>query len=273
MRLTLHHVPARQGQRWLVQGWQVFRRAPLALSALVATYLVAWLVMGLLGLLGAVLMLASLPLLSLVYMIATHQLLQNRPVAFAVWTLPFRVSRARTQSQLHIAFLYVLCTVALMALAGWVDGGQLDALQDALAQAGQSKEAAQAAEEALQTALGSGEFLAGMLLRLGGAVLISIPFWHAPALVHWGGHGALKSLFSSCVGIWANRSAFVINGLLWVVVLVGLSMALGGLMALLQSAAVAQLLLMPMLLLVSAVFYCGLYFTFVDCFRFAAEPT
>ena len=45
--------------------------------------------------------------------------------------------------------------------------------------------------------------------------LLSVPFWHAPALVHWGGQGVAQALFSSTLALWRNKAAFALNGLLW----------------------------------------------------------
>lgn len=271
MRLLLHKVPARHGLQWIRQGWQVFRQAPLPLAALLASYLLAWLLMSLLGLIGAVLMLASLPLLSLVHMIATHQVLQKRPVHFAVWAQPFKLTRQRLHAQLQLGLLYVICTAALMLLAHALDGGALERVQEAMAAAGADQDAAKAAEAVLQAEMAKPEFLGALLLRLIGAALISVPFWHAPALVHWGGHGPLKALFSSCLGLWNNRGAFALNGLAWVGILLGGSLLLSVVFGLLGTPALATAAAFPLVLLCSTVFYCGLYFTFVDCFRFAAE--
>lgn len=271
MRLLLQNVPARHGLLWIRQGWQVFRSAPLPLAALLSSYLLACLLMSLLGLFGAVLMLASLPLLSLVHMIATHQVLQKRPLGFAVWTQPLKLTRHRLHAQLQLGLLYVICTAALMLLAHAVDGGALERLQESMAGAGRDEEGARAAEAALNAALADPGFLWGLLLRLSGATLISVPFWHAPALVHWGGHGALKALFSSCLGLWTNRAAFLVNGLAWLALLLAATMLLSLLLGLLGTPTLATVVVVPLALLVSTIFYCGLYFTFVDCFRFAAE--
>ncbi len=271
MRLLLHKVPARQGLQWLRQGWQVFRRAPLPLAALLASYLLASLLMSLLGLFGAVLMLGSLPLLSLVHMIATHQLLQQRPLSFAIWAQPFKLTRPRLHAQLQLGLLYVIATAGLMLLAHAVDGGALTRLQEAMAEAGQDEAGAKAAEEAFATAMASPGFLWGLLLRVAGAALISVPFWHAPALVHWGGHGALKALFSSCLGVWTNRAAFLVNGLAWFGLTMFGSLLLSLVFGLLGVPAMATAAVFPLLLLAITIFYCSLYFIFVDCFRFAAD--
>jgi hypothetical protein len=273
MRLLLHKIPARHGTQWIRQGWQVFRQAPLPLAALLCAYLIAWLLMSLLGMLGAVLMLGSLPLLSLVHMIATHQVLQKRAIGFAIWAQPFKLTRQRLHAQLQLGLLYVICTSALMLLAHALDGGALERVQLAMAKAGADEDATRAAEAVLNAELANPAFLWALLLRLGGAALISVPFWHAPALVHWGGHGALKALFSSCLGLWTNRAAFLLNGLAWLAILLGGSLLLSLVFGLLGTPALATATVFPLVLLCSTVFYCGLYFTFVDCFRFAAEES
>jgi hypothetical protein len=44
--------------------------------------------------------------------------------------------------------------------------------------------------------------------------LLSVPYWHAPALVHWGGQGVAQALFSSTLAL-AQQGAFAFNMLLW----------------------------------------------------------
>ena len=42
-----------------------------------------------------------------------------------------------------------------------------------------------------------------------------MPFWHAPALVYWGGQTVGKSLFFSTVACWRNKGAFAVYALDW----------------------------------------------------------
>ena len=55
----------------------------------------------------------------------------------------------------------------------------------------------------------------GLILRLLFAGALSIPFWHAPALVHWGRQNWAKSLFFSSVALWRNKGAFGLYGAAW----------------------------------------------------------
>jgi hypothetical protein len=108
--------------------------------------------------------------------------------------------------------------------------------------------------------------LLGLMVRFGLAALLSIPFWHAPALVYWEGHSCAKALFSSTLACWRNRGAFVIYGLVWLGlmivfgVLVSLILALFGVPQWLMNAS------LPMALIMATVYYASLYFTFADCF-------
>ena len=96
--------------------------------------------------------------------------------------------------------------------------------------------------------------------------LLSVVFWHAPALVHWGGQGVAQALFSSTVAVWRSKGAFFVYGLTWlaIVMVFGASVAL--VFGLLGARAVGSFLALPAGLLFSTVFYVSLIFTFHDSF-------
>jgi len=96
--------------------------------------------------------------------------------------------------------------------------------------------------------------------------LISVPFWHAPALVHWGGQGVAQALFSSTIGAvaqtaaplpstpWGFAGAVLAVALLLAPIVGLLGPQLGTLVSVLST------------IVLSTVFYSSLYFSFVDCF-------
>ena len=73
--------------------------------------------------------LAALPLVSLAFMLSTHQLLQKKMPGWQVWAQPFKLTRERSHAQLRIGLLYVICTVCVISLGNWIDGGRFEALQ------------------------------------------------------------------------------------------------------------------------------------------------
>lgn len=269
MKLHLHHVPPRQGVTWLHQGWRVFRYAPLALTALLASYMVGSLLLGLLGWPGALLAFGTAPLLTLVFMLATHHLVQKRPVSLALWAQPFRLNPQRTRVQLQLALAFALLMgLALMAIEPF-DAEVRERLATAMQawQEASTEATREAAQLRVAEVFADPTLVQGWLLRLGVLALLAVPFWHAPALVHWGGQGAAQALFASCLGLWHNRGAYLMNGLAWIGVLFAASTLLG-LLALLAPP-LMMVLLTPFSLLMGAVFYTGLYFGFADTFRFA----
>lgn len=257
--LTLRRVPPRSGVQWLKEGAGVFFRRPLALTGLFAMFLFFALVAMLLPLVGPVLLLGALPLVSLAFMLATQAILGDRFPMPGIAVAPLRSDRPRRLALLQLGFAYALASFLIMAISDAADGGKFAALQDAMSRGREGS-------ETVGALLGDGQLAFGLSVRLGLAVLLAVPFWHAPALVHWGGQGVLQSLFSSTVAVWRNRGAFLMYGVAWGLTLAGFAVA-GNLLALLLGAPqIISLVMMPAALMMSTVFYASLYFTFVDCF-------
>ena len=113
----------------------------------------------------------------------------------------------------------------------------------------------------------------GTVVAIVGATLLSVPFWHAPALVHWGGQGVGQALFSSTLAVWRAKGAFLVYALSWfaVIALFGFVTAVG--MGLLGVPQMAGVLALPAGLVFSTVFYVSLIFSFNDSFGQAQTQT
>ena len=263
--MNLPTLPARHGTLWVRQGFQAFARQPLAFGGMFAAFMFTVFVTTLLPLIGSVLLLAALPLVSLGFMIATRDAIEGRvPLPSAYWR-PLRGDARRRMALLQLCLLYALATFAIMWLADLFDGGALDALL--LALSGAEK----VTPEVVSQRVADPNLRNGLLLRFGLAGLLSVPFWHAPALVHWHGHGAAKSLFASSIAVWRNKAAFTLYGLAWIGVVLGFTIVASLLFGLIGQPQWIALAAMPASLVFSTVFYVSLYFTFVDCFA-AAPP-
>jgi len=262
MLLHLQTVPARNGVLWIRHGFKVFRRKPLALSGLFAVFLFIAFALLLVPGAGVVLLLMSLPLLSLGFMLATHLVLQKQTPTAAVFIAPLKLTAQRRNTQLLLCAVYALATFAISLLSEWVDGGRFEALQALLASGAPADQVAAAAAEP--------QLFWGAVCRLGLAAALSVPFWHAPALVHWGGQGVMQALFSSTLGVWRNRGAFAVNALMWAALAMGVGLVCSVLALMLGSPQLLPLVAMPVGLLLSTVFYASLYFSFIDCFLFGA---
>ena len=98
---------------------------------------------------------------------------------------------------------------------------------------------------------------------------MSLAFWPAPALVHWHQVPPLKSLFFSAVAVLRNARAFLVYGLLWMGLSMGVGLALMLVLSLAQAntdIGVATAALFPLSLIIAAMFFTSLWFTFRDSF-------
>lgn len=259
MPLLLKTVPASRGARWVGDAFRLFGRRPLAFTMLFMLFLLAAFVVAQVPLLGGLVQMMSLPLLSLGFMVAAQSALLDGPVRPMQFVEPLRSDPARRRSLLLLCVIYGVSALLILLLADAVSNHAWDRLQQLMAKG-------EAAHKEIDALLSEpGVATGALLLAVFGSVL-SVPFWHAPALVHWGGQGVAQSLFSSTLAVWRNKGAFFAYFVAWtgVVLLFGVATAL--LLGLLGAPQLAGLFGVPAGLVFSAVFYVSVLFTFNDCF-------
>jgi hypothetical protein len=258
--MKLLTVPAGRGVLWVRSGFRVFFSKPLAFSALFAAFLFGALILLLVPLVGALLMLAALPLVSQGFMLATKSALAGQSPMISVFIEPLRGRRPQAIVMVKIGLIYAAASLFIMWLSDWVDGGTFNALQEAMT----SKTAD---TERLDALLADPRLSTGMLLRLTLASCLALPFWHAPALIHWAGQGPAQALFSSTVACWRNKGAFAVYALTWSVLIVLFGVLVNSVFILLGASKLVPVAAMAGGLMFSTVFYVSLYFTFSDCFE------
>jgi hypothetical protein len=236
----------------------LFFKRPMAFVGLFGGCLFGALLLNVLPFIGPLAVLAALPLGSLAFMIATRSVLEGRAPLPGTLAETLGGPRRRRIALLQLGVVYAVATVAIMFLADAVDEGALETLLRTLGD--------KATPDSVAEALADPKLELGMLVRLGLAGLLSVPFWHAPALVHWGEQGAAKALFSSTVACWRNRAAFAAYGLAWVAVILLFAVFVNVVVALVGQVQLVALVTLPASLIFSTVFYVSLYFTFADCF-------
>lgn len=257
--MKLQLVSPSRGALWVRQGFAIFLRHPVGFAGLFAAYLFFVFALTLLPFIGPLLLLALLPLGSLGFMVATRHALEGQFPLPRAFIEPLRTGRPRLLSLIKLGLVYAAATWLILFVSDLIDGGALDALIEAQA-AGDTPQdvmAARLADPRLET---------GVLLRFALLGLLSVPFWHAPALVHWDGQTAGKSLFFSTVACWRNKGAFVVYSLVWLAVLLAFALVANLVFGALGRPQLVPFIAMPASLLFSTVFYASLYFTFNDCF-------
>ena len=267
MALRLLPVAPRQGWAWIRQALALWWRRPLAFVGMFTFFLMTvLLLMALVPVVGGALGMALLPMLSLGFMIASRSALQGGPVHALQLIEGLRHRQAaQRRAQWTLCGLYALGTMGVITLADAVDGGMFEELQRLMAQTSDAKTSAR-----IETIVAAPELLQGMLVRFGLAGLLAVPFWHAPALVHWGGQGVVQALFTSTLALWRTRGAFSVYLLGWAGLMLAVALAVALIAMATGARQVLGVLTMPIGLVFSAAFYVSLWFSFTDTF---GEPT
>ena len=259
--MKLQVVPAGQGVTWVRRAFQVFGRQPLGFASLFAACLFVFLVLGIVPGIGTAILLVLPPIGSLLFMIASKRVSEGQtPMPGAIVEL-FGAGRRKLLGLLALGIAYAVSTFVVFWIAGVLDGGALEAFFESLPDS-------KSTPESMGTRMIDPMLQFGLLLRLTFAAALSIPFWHAPALVHWGDQPWAKSLFFSTVAVWRNKAAFAIYGLAWLVLWLALLLLVSVGVGLLGPQRFT-LIATPLTLIFSTIFYASLWFTFADCF---AEP-
>lgn len=251
--MKLHIVPARTGLLWVKLGIQTFWRQPLAMSGLFFMFLAMLSVVTALPIIGVALALVVLPAATLGLMAGTEQASQGKFPMPSILISGFRTDAQRTRAMLVLGALYAVGFLSLMGLSALMDGGQFASLYLI---GGKVTE-----ELVMQSSFQAAMWFAMLLY-----VPLSLLFWHAPALVHWHGMPPLKSLFFSAMAGYKNWGAFAVFGAAWMGLLMLAAITVSLIASLLGNPALAAMLMLPVALLIMAMFFSSLYFTFRDSF-------
>lgn len=251
MRLNI--VPARTGLTWFTLGVQTFFKQPLALSGLFFLFMAVMSLLTLVPVLGNVLALALLPGATLGLMAATEEATKGKFPLPTVLLSAFRVGRQQLRAMLILGLLYAVGFLLVLGISATVDGGKFAHLY--LMGDGLTEET-----------VGGDDFKAAVLLAMGLYMPLSLLFWHAPALVHWHGVAPVKSLFFSMVACLRNFWAFTVYSLVWLVAFLGMGMLVAIVAILLGNPEAVSGIMFPLALLMAAMFFTSIYFTFRDCF-------
>jgi hypothetical protein len=266
MALMLKTVEAARGPRWIGDAFRLFAKRPFAFTSLFAVYLFAAMLIAQVPILGSVAQMVSLPLLSLGFMVAGQSALLDGPVHPRHFVEALRGDPVRRRALLTLCLVYGVLAIGILLLADSVSGHAWDRLQRLLAKGG---DGVQVEVDALLSESG---VALGALLAVVLGTLLSMPFWHAPALVHWGGQGVRQALFSSTVALWRSKGAFFAYMMAWVGVLLLFGLISAVVFGMIGAPQLTGLIGVPAGLVFSTVFYISVLFTFTDSFGGSPSP-
>jgi len=251
--VKLHISSAGAGLHWIRRGARTFWRQPLGLAGVFVLFMAGVSLLTWLPVLGLPLAMVALPGLTLGLMAATREADEGRFPGPMILLTAFRRGPAQTRSMALLGACYAIGFLTAVGLSWLADGGGFARVY----LGGTLPDAQAASAPGFQLAL-----LVFLLIHLP----VSLMFWHAPALVHWHGMPALKSVFFSMVACLRNLRALLLFGLGWMLVMLLALMAVA-LLAALPGLGWLGNLFLPVMLVLAAMFFCSLYFTYRDTFR------
>ena len=251
--MKLNVVEARTGSKWVRQGIRVFWKQPIAMSGLFFLFMAIMSLSALLPIVGSFIALTLLPAATLGLMAASREVDLGKFPMPTILAIAFRASKERKRDMAILGLLYALGFVGVMGISALMDGGGFAKLY----LVGGKLDAETIMDPNFQNA---------MWLSLLLYMPLSMVFWHAPALVHWHGVPALKSLFFSTVACLRNWRAFLVFGLMWGVVFMSTALILSLVSGLMGDGELVSMTLLPAMLMLAAMFFCSVYFSFRDCF-------
>lgn len=249
--MRLNPVPARTGMAWVQLGVRTFLRQPLAMGGLFFMFMAVVSLLSAVPLVGPALALMLVPAATLGLMAASREADAGRFPMPLTLVAAFRQGPQRSQAMVVLGGAYAGTLLLLMLLAALLGGS-----------AGADMTDGEVTPEAMRAALAGGQLWWMLLLYLP----VMAGFWHAPALLHWHGVSPLKSVFFSFMACWTNKGAMLVYMAGWVAVFATTGLVLSLLAGLLGSAALLQVVLYPVVLLMAAMFHTSIYFSFRDSF-------
>ena len=251
--MQLHIVPARTGLAWARSGIKTFWQQPLAMSGLFFMFMALLSIATLVPFVGAALALALLPAATLGLMAASKEASKGKFPMPMILISAFRSNKQTKQAMLVLGLLYAAGFLAIMGISAVFDGGQFARLYLI---------GGKITEELVMQP----NFQTAMWVAMALYLPLSLLFWHAPALVHWHGVSPIKSLFFSLMACYKNMGALTVYGLVWMGIFMAAALVVSMVALLLGSPALAAGLMFPVALVIVAMFFTSVYFTFAGSF-------
>lgn len=235
--MLIKTVTAGTGALWLRDGWRLFVRQPLGLSAMVVMYLMMLFVPAMLPFIGIAISGVLAPFAAVALLAACREVEAKRAPSVNLFFQPFQDDKTRTP--MFVLGLVNAGLVLSVALLATVIGGP----------------------EADKTPTSWQDIpLDVVALQLVLYTPVLMLMWFAPVLVGWHRLTPGKAMFGSVVACWRNKAALLVFGLVVTAMMMAVSMLVVGVFsALFTSRQALSVVLAPLglmlMTLVQASFY------------------
>lgn len=192
--MQVRQLPAARGWAWIVEGFRLFRRNQPLITFLVVSYWFLLAAINVFPLIGQVAASLAMPALSVSVANGCRVVDRGERGAFELIFSGFRLN---LPSLLRLGAVYLLATLAVLAVTTAVDDGQL------------WRTAINGQKVSIE-ALRESNLLTALQLALVLFVPVMMAYWFAPLLAAWADLPTAKSLFFSFFACLRNWRAFLV---------------------------------------------------------------
>jgi hypothetical protein len=251
--ISLNVVPARTGIAWVKQGIKTFFKQPLALGGLFFMNFGLSQLVAMLPFVGVFAAIVLIPALNLGLLAATRAADEGTfPMPKTLFEA-FRFGSEKIKAIVQLGLMYLVGILAVVSVFSLLFSFQPDAMS--------SKDPAEIAKNML-----NGDFFIALAIAFLTYIPLGAAFWHAPALVFWHGVKPIKAVFFSAVACYRNFSAMMIYFMSWLAVFLIGGLVLSIVAGITGSESAVTLIMLPIGLMMAAMFFSSIYFTFKDSF-------
>lgn len=251
-------LPAAAGLQWIVQGWTLFKRQPMALFSWAMFVTLVLIFATLTAPIGPLLFIVLMPAITLITLSITRHVAKGTKLLFTMWFEPLK-PQGLFKKLLVLGLLYVGICLSVGFLVFLPFASELGQAMQTLV----DTEDMTPLIDALQTP---------MLLFAAFYFILAALFWYSPVLIGWHATSVGKSLFFSAVACWRNKWAFLVYGAAWAAIFLFADLAIGLLVSLGIPLDVAAALQLPLNVVIGSVLYASFYPTFVMVFEAEKSP-
>ena len=246
-------LPARAGLRWAQDGWNLYRSQPLAFFSWAMFISLILMIASITPPVGPIVFVVLMPAVTFLTLCASREAAAGNKMLLGMWLQPLRQKPVLKRLLAMGAAYMVLCIImGLIAFMPFMEE----------------------LSESVQTATASNNLVplleavrTPMIIFAIMYVLLASLFWYAPALVGWHGTSLMQALFFSGIACWRNKWAFMVYGLVWVGVFIGIDLAMSLLEMLSLSESMTATIQIPLNIVAGSILYCSFYPNYLSVFE------
>lgn len=246
-------LPASRGFQWIKDGWQIFRRQPLAFFTWAMFISLLLMVSTMIPPVGPIMFIVLMPAISFVTLCACRHVLKGNTLSMGIWLQSLKQT-GLFKRLLIAGFFYMLINLLAGLMAFIPFSAQVSEALHSLSDSSDLMPLLDAVQGPM--------ILFGLLY-----LVVAAFFWYCPALIGWYQRSLIQSLVYSAIACWRNKWAFFVYGASWAAVFLGIDLCIGLLVAAGLSVNIVAMLQVPINMLAASVLYCSFYPSYVTVFE------